>query len=429
MVVIKPLQGIYFSREKVGDLSKVVTPPHDVISKEDQEEYYRRSPYNIVRLILGKLMPGDSATENQYTRAAAFLNKWLKEGVLVKDKKPAIYAYEQEFTLDNGSTKKQLGFIALVKLEPFEKKVILPHERIIPKMKDDRLRLMRACRANMSLIITAYSDKELASGRMLAAKTREKPFIEVSFGKKPCVHRVWVIHDRKFIEKFVSLFADKRLYIADGHHRYTTALEYHQTYDKTGASAYMMMFLLNMEGDGVTILPAHRVLKNIRGFDVSDVKKKIAKYFSVKEFPASDEGKFFQELESLNNENAFGMYCGNGRLYLLKLADACVMDDVGCDMPKVWRKLDVIILHSLIFGKILGLDGDKHAEKEDLIFVKERKKVLELVDKGEYQLAFFLNPTKMQQVKEAAEAGERMPQKSTYFYPKPLSGLVINKFD
>jgi uncharacterized protein (DUF1015 family) len=281
----------------------------------------------------------------------------------------------------------------------------------------------------MSLIITAYSDKELASGRMLAAKTREKPFIEVSFGKKPCVHRVWVIHDRKFIEKFVSLFADKRLYIADGHHRYTTALEYHQTYDKTGASAYMMMFLLNMEGDGVTILPAHRVLKNIRGFDVSDVKKKIAKYFSVKEFPASDEGKFFQELESLNNENAFGMYCGNGRLYLLKLADACVMDDVGCDMPKVWRKLDVIILHSLIFGKILGLDGDKHAEKEDLIFVKERKKVLELVDKGEYQLAFFLNPTKMQQVKEAAEAGERMPQKSTYFYPKPLSGLVINKFD
>jgi len=429
MVAIKPFRGIYFNRKKVGELSKVVTPPHDVISLEDQEEYYRRSPHNIVRLILGKQEPGDSETRNQYTRASEFLNKWIDEGILVKDKEPAIYAYEQEFTLENGSRKKQLGFIALVKLEPFEKKVILPHERIIKKMKDDRLKLMRACRANMSLIITAYSDRELASNRMLEEKATGKPSIEVSFGKNPCMHRVWVIHDTKFIEKFVSLFKDKRLYIADGHHRYTTALEYHQSYDKTDASAYMMMLMLNMEGDGVTILPAHRVLRNIGGFSAEEVKEKLSKYFDIKEFPAADEGTFFRELESLNNENAFGMYCGNGKLYLLKLADACVMDEVGCDMPKVWRKLDVIILHSLIFGRILGLDGDKCAEKEDLIFVKERKKTMDVVNSGKYQLAFFLNPTKMQQVKEAAEAGERMPQKSTYFYPKPLSGLVINKFE
>lgn len=429
MVEVKAFNGVYYGKDKVGELACVVSPPHDVISPEDQASYYESSPYNIVRLILGKNSPDDTEEENQYTRAAKLLEEWLSEGVLTRDSEPAIYAYEQEFSLDNGSVKKQLGFIGLVKLEPFEKKIILPHERIISKMKEDRLQLMKKCRANLSLIITAYSDAKLTSNRMLEEKTKDDADIEVSFGKNPCIHRVWAIHDKDFIEEFTSLFNDKKFYIADGHHRYTTALEYHLNHDKTDASAHMLMYALNMEDNGVTILPAHRVLKNIEGFNVEEMKEKLSRYFDVKEYEIGDEDEFFAELESHKNENYFGMYCGNGSLYLLCLKDVAVMDGLGEDIPDVWKSMDVIILDRLILARVLGVESGEYAEREDLVFKKERKKAVTYVDERGFQVAFFLNSTSMHEVKDAAEKGERMPQKSTYFYPKPLSGLIMHKFE
>lgn len=428
MVEIKPFRGLYYSREKAGDLERLVTPPHDVISPEDQQKYYENSEYNVVRLILGKKQAGDSEEDNQYTRAKKFLDAWLEEGVLERDAKPAIYAYEQEFRLDNGCTKKQLGFIALVKIEPFEKKVILPHEKIVYRQKEDRLHLMRACRANLSLVITVYSDKELYSNKRLSEKAVGEPLVKVSFGKHYCIHRVWAVHDKEFIQDFTEFFKQKKLYIADGHHRYTTALEYHTKYDKSDESAYMMMFMLNMDGDGVTILPAHRVLKGLEK-GLEEIKDSLAEYFDVEEFESSAGEDFFSRLEGGSDAHSFGLYAGHGRFYLMRLKDRKVMTDLTHDMPEIWRHLDVIILHRLVLNTVLGVDVDEFIEKGDLVFVKERAKVMDLIDSGGFEAAFFLNPTRMQQVMEVAEDGERMPQKSTYFYPKPLSGLIINKFD
>jgi len=427
MVDLKPFSGVRYNQELVKDLESVVSPPHDVIGREEQDRLYDNSPYNIVRLILGKSLPGDGEDSNQYTRASELLAEWIDEGILVRDREPAIYAYEQEFSLDNGLRGKQLGFIGLVRLEPFENGVILPHERIISKMKEDRLNLMKACHANMSLIITAYSDKEGVTSKLLSEGAVNEPEIEVSF--EGVVHRIWMISDPRVLTTFREFFAYKKLYIADGHHRYTTALEYHKKFDGTEKSAYMMMFMLNMEDDGVTILPAHRVLKAIDGFDAEKLKETLSQYFDVQVIPRADSEKFFKDLDAGKKDNFFGMYSGNGSMYLLKLKDEDVMDEVAGDNPAVWRKMDVIILHSLILNKILGVDWNEYAEREDLVFVKERQKALELVDSKQFQVAFFLNPTRMQQVKEAAKQGERMPQKSTYFYPKPLSGLVIHTFD
>ncbi|MFH1835287.1 MAG: DUF1015 domain-containing protein [Methanobacteriota archaeon] len=427
MVDLKPFSGVRYNQKLAGDLAGVVSPPHDVIGKEEQNNLYDSSPYNIVRLILGKSLPGDGEDSNQYTRASELLAEWIDEGILVRDREPAIYAYEQEFSLDNGVRKKQLGFIGLVRLEPFEKGVILPHERIISKMKEDRLNLMKECHANMSLIITAYSDKEGVTSKLLSEGAANEPEIEVSFDG--VVHRIWMISDPHVLKTFREFFADKKLYIADGHHRYTTALEYHKKFDGTEKSAYMMMFMLNMEDDGVTILPAHRVLKAIDGFDAEKLKEKLSQYFEVQVYPRDDLETFFKDLDAGSKDNFFGMYSRNGSMYLLKLKDQSVMDSFGDELPAVWRKMDVIILHSLILNKILGLDWNEYAQREDLIFIKERQKALDLVDSHKFQVAFFLNPTRMQQVKEAAKQGERMPQKSTYFYPKPLSGLVIHTFD
>ena len=428
MADVKAFRGLTYNQAKVGEQGCVVSPPHDVISAEDQDKYYDTSPYNIIRLILGKIQPGDDELANQYSRAKETLEEWLSNEVLVRDSEPAIYAYEQEFMLDNGSVKKQLGFISLVKLEPFEKGVILPHERIITKMKEDRLNLMKSCHANMSLIITAYSDSMLKTNKLLEDKTSGAPDIEVTFGKHPCTHRIWAIHEQEFINNLCGFFDGKKLYIADGHHRYTTALEFHQNHDKSEESAYMSMFMLNMDGDGVTILPAHRILKNIPGFNEEDIKNRLGEYFSFTEYAKEDEKEFFTALENGRRENTFGLYCGNGSYHLMKLKDAKVMDMLE-GISEIWKSMDVIILDKLILSKILGVDSNEYAERENLVFKKERKKAVKYVDEKGFELAFFLNPTSMHEVKEAAEAGERMPQKSTYFYPKPLSGLVLHKFD
>lgn len=404
MAEIKPFRGYYYNQGIINP-EKVVSPPHDVISKEGQDRYYNSSPYNVVRLILGKEYDSDDSQHNRYSRAADYLNDWINKKIIVRDETDAIYAYEQTYTVGK-KKRRHMGMIALVKLEPFEKKIVLPHEEISDKSMSDRYGLMKACNANMSLIISLYSDRKRVMEKVLRKQAKDKPFIAVTDGDE-IEHRIWRIHDKTAIDKLSSALGGKKLWIADGHHRYTTSLKHSQR-KKDPEAKYMMMALFSMEDD-LTVLPAHRVVK----VPAIDFKKEFGRLFDIephKMKPASTK-----------DSHKFGVYYA-GKYCTLKLKKTVDLDKVirGAK-SKAWKRLDVTVLHTLILEKL-------NLRNNNILFTKDEDKAISLVDSGKYQVAFFLNPTRVEQVKEIAQNGERMPQKSTYFYPKPLSGLIIRKF-
>lgn len=429
MVEIRPFRGIHYDISKIGDADKIVAPPHDVISQTDQEHYYKKSPYNIVRVILGKKQKGDNGRRNQYTRANDYLEKWLSRGVLARDSEPALYVLEQSFNLDSGVERRLLGIVARVKLEPFEKKIILPHEEIHQKAMEDRLLLTRACKGNMTFIMTLYSDPEKKTTRILEEAANGELFIAAE-SEEGVVNRVWAIRDEGRIKELMGILAPKKLYIADGHHRYTNALTYSQTDGKGNQSAqYMMMLLLNMDDENLTILSAQRVVRGIEGFEPKEYLEEIAEHFSVREFPLASKEDFYGAVEKAGM-HAFGIYFGGDTLYLAKLMNAKHIEKlVKCNRSLAWKEIDAALLHECLIDSVLGVETSTLRNEDKIQFVKDRDEALALVEEGEYQMAFILNPTQVHQVKAVAENGERMPQKATYFYPKPLSGLLINRFE
>ncbi|MDF9407933.1 DUF1015 domain-containing protein [Pelotomaculum isophthalicicum JI] len=453
MATIVPFKGLRYNPGRIEEMAKVVTPPYDVIDTDAQDRYYKRHPYNIIRLEYGKTYPEDDEADNRYTRAARDFDAWTKDGVLITETEPALYLYEQEF-FAGGEKKIRSGFICGVKLEPYDKGIVLPHEETIPKHKADRLDLMRACRANFSPIFSLYADKEKKVEQSLReAVARTLPDISFTdeIGES---HRMWVITDQAVISKVQQIMADKRIFIADGHHRYETALNYKMEREAQHAQNepynYMMMTLVNLYDPGLVVLPTHRLIKNVDNLDIRRIIERIKDSFVVEEHRLGANGSSLQELIKLMAErgqvgkdkgkapltqdtlayhpHVFGLYAGENIFYLLQLKNEKELSEI---MPQgkspAWQGLDVSILHSLVVDRLLGIGGELMAKAEHITYTREEEVALSLVDRGECQLALFLNPTFVEEVINVANNGEKMPQKSTFFYPKLITGLVVNQ--
>lgn len=456
MAEIVPFKGILYNLDRVGGADRVVTPPYDVINSDEQEMYYRRSDYNIIRLILGKEFEGDDATNNRYTRAAGFYSRWRDEGILIQDPSPGLYVYEQDYLVnegvDRGARKKITGVVGAVKLEEFEKGVILPHEDTLPGPKQDRLELMRATGVNFSPIFALYSDPERRTDSLLQQATQALPRIDMvdDAGTR---HRLWSISNPGLIYLIVKEFRRKQLFIADGHHRYETALVYRnemRARAKTGGDAgstpeavgwgapyeYIMMLLVNMDTQGLTVLPTHRLIGDMpelhRHIDLADLDAAIERLASLVRpvFNLRVFDNLGDALNEMSGARAFTCYFGSQRYCLLTMREDRqtlklvndIFDSAGV-AQKLRRELDVAILHTILLEHFLGISAE--AFKQRGTYTRDAVEAVRLVDEGKFKAAFFVNPTRLDQIAAIASAGEKMPQKSTYFYPKPLTGLVI----
>lgn len=436
MAIIKPFRGLRYNQDIITDISSVVTPPYDVISPQDQERYYQIHPNNIIRLDLGKGFLGDTEENNKYTRAAEFLKSWREKGILKQEDAQAIYIYDQEFLSGNRWLARR-GFISLVKLEPFDKGYIYPHEQTLPGPKADRLKLTQSCRANLSSIFALFPDENNAIDSYLSTTTVTRP--EVDFTDDTGVkNKLWVIKEKQTIDKLVTLMKEKPLFIADGHHRYETALVYkeqmHKENSQSGndlSSDYVMMVCVSMNNNGLKILPAHRLVCNIRDYHLDRILKSLQESFTVELLGKGCAVEDF--MSQLNNEtkgHTFVMYVGQENAYYkLRLSNEKVLDMVFTNNHPEWKHLDAGILHGMIIDKILGINSNDVTLKDYVKYVKDEAEAVSLVRSGQYQLAFFLNPTRIEQVREIAMARKVMPPKSTYFYPKLITGIVINSLN
>jgi len=441
MAKILAFRGITYNTKQVNP-SLVLTQPYDKINDELQRKYYKRHPYNLVRITKGKEKKGDNNQNNKYTRARQFLNKWLDEQILVQDKEPAIYAYYQEYRVDN-QLKVRKGFIALARLEDFGKGGVHAHERTLLKPKQDRLSMMRAVGGSTGQVFMLYADPQLLVNKLLDQTIKgKKPDLQAKddYGE---IHKLWKVTAPAVINKIAQLFTNKALFIADGHHRYETAINYRnemrgQGLTCAGNESYenRMMTFVNMDDAGLTILPTHRLIFGLPKFWPYDLLKALAPYFDITEYlfstTAEEKQARKQFLTDLKNQgkkhHAFGLVTHLPKYCLLTLKDESLMDTVIKEKQSpAWKRLDVTILHSLILDKLLGISKEKVAREENVEYRRHTDEVFEALKKKRYQMGFLLNPTKAHEVKDIAAKGERMPQKSTDFYPKLLSGIVISK--
>ncbi|MEW6068041.1 MAG: DUF1015 domain-containing protein [Nitrospirota bacterium] len=413
MAEIIPLRGILYNTAKIS-VEDVLAPPYDVITPEYREELYNKNPYNIVRIDFGKEQDGDNATDNKYTRARRYLEAWLNNRILVPSKKPSFYIYEMSYSI-NEEKKSLRGLFGLVRLEELGKGSIYPHECTQSKPKLDRLNLMRACEANISPIFSLYKSSEKNISNLISEVAMTKPYMEAK-DSNSAVHRLWQIDKEKDIELIKKELEGKAIFIADGHHRYETALEFQKemrkkTKSSTGVESfdYVLMFLANMLDKGLTILPTHRLLKEIP----RNTKKMLSEYFEIE--PVKRNFDIAKKL--LGRRHTFGFLQKEDEgWYSLKYKENNLTE-----LSPELRDIDVIILHDLVFKKIF--------KTIDIEYEMDINKVIDKVREGRFEAAFFLNPTKVEDVEKAAISSVRMPPKSTYFYPKLLTGVVINSFN
>jgi uncharacterized protein (DUF1015 family) len=428
MVEIAPFKGMVYNREKINKFDEVMSPPYDIISEQMQNELYRKNEYNFVRLILGKILPDDTDKNNRYTRAKQLFDTWQQHGVLISSKAPAIYPYKIDYTVN--TVKKQMnGFFVLLKLDP-EYKTVKAHEKTLAKPKADRLNLMRACYANLM-----YMDQN-DDIRTTIDTALHKPIIKVK-GYDGFTHQLWCLDDQKTVQSIIHELEKKLLFIADGHHRYQTSINYAQEkWQQTGNNEpnapfnYIMVVLCNMFDPGLSILPTHRFI-TMPGVNFDDLSKKLERYFTVEKKFVNDREKDYQKLgEKIMNEIAtdtnhkVALYTKDV-YYILTLKDDHIMDSKASDHSITWRMLDVSILHKLILEELLGIT-EKNLE-DHVKYTRVDAEAIQQVNEGTYDFSFLINATKIDQLKAIADAGEHMPQKSTYFLPKLLSGLVMYK--
>jgi len=414
MAEVVPFKGVLFNVPKVSKSSgeELLAPPYDIITPEYQQELNDKSPYNIVKIDFGKKNPDDDEQENRYTRAKALLESWLREEALIVSKTPSFYAYEIGYAIE-GRQHKLRGFLGLVKLEALGKGNIHPHEYTHSKPKKDRLDLMRYCEANISPIFALYNSPEKKMSSLLADAGKAKPYIEAE-DPDGAVHRLWLIENSESVNLIKAELEDKAVFIADGHHRYETALEYQKEMQKkVGVSDrampydYVLMFLANMADEGLTILPTHRLVKDLP----ADALEQLATDFDIREMKITDD----IPSAIAGKRDAYGLYTGGDTWYSLYYKGEGIHG-----VPPALKDLDVTILHDLIFKQLLDI--------ETVSYEMNVQKCLQAVQSGLFSAAFFLNPTGVYDVERVALASLRMPPKSTYFYPKLMTGMVLNFF-
>jgi len=439
MAKIIPFKGIFYNTNKINNLADIVAPPFDVISKEEQENYHKCHPHNITWLTLGKITGNDTDSDNPYTRAADYLNKWLLGDVLVQDETPAYYLTSHGFTIENKPITRY-GLIALDGLEPFEKGIVLPHERTFSNIKSQRLELIKACKANLSAIFSLYSDKENKILNTLKGEVLEKtPDIDF-IDKNNHKHCLWRITDND-VQRYVSdALKKKTIFIADGHHRYETALKYRQWLSANNAdfngnhpANYVMMYLCSMENPGLIILPAHRMLNEVPESSRNSLIANASKYFEITTFPfnkteiESAKNEFISALKSKSSSNSVGIFMKDRpEFYLLTLYPGVMEQKFGDELPESLRDIDVTVLTRLIFMELLGFDQDRLDNEKLIAYSSVAGEAVDAVAAGKHDITFILNPTKIEQVRSIAEDGLIMPRKATYFYPKVITGQVMN---
>ena len=436
MVEIAPFNGIYYNREKIGNLDDVMSPPYDIISEEMQHKLYEKHPYNIVRLILGKEYPDDTSENNRYTRAAKFLKEWLEKGVLIKSEKPAIYPYKIDYEI-KGTKRRFNGFFVLLKLDP-DYKQVKAHEKTLSKPKADRLNLMRTTYANLEPIELLYVDeKDEVMKEIDNYILNTEPAIDV-IGYDGFKHKLWEVNDDKLISFLQSWMKDKILFIADGHHRYQTAIDFaNEIREKTGNRDenapfnYMMVILANMFDKGLAILPTHRLIK--KNISLEAILKGVEKYFDIEEKTLISEDyegqskEIIKALEPKNGEHKFALYTGKNKYYIFTLKNENILDRMMPSYSKTLKRLDVTILHKIILEPVMGINETNI--EEHVKYTRDNVEAIKLVAEGKFDYSFLMNATKIEELRDVANAGEHMPQKSTYFLPKMLSGLVMRKIE
>ncbi len=424
MAVIKPFRGMRFNTDKAGELKTLCCPPYDIISEEERKAFIAQNPYNVIRLELPK------EGEDVYARAGEVLDLWRRKGILIHEDKPAVYIYEMEFNAYN-KRRTVKGIIARVKVEEFSKGVILPHEFTLSKAKTDRFNLMKATNCNFSQIYALYMDSAHTTLRTIDALSKIDAAYRFTDDDR-ITHRLWVVTDEKVIAKLTADFADRKLYIADGHHRYETALNYRDYCRANGISKegdaqdYQMIYLVDMEHPGLVVFPTHRLVRDLEDFDKDKVLAGCEEYFGIEKYTSVGNMNTVLGEKYREGKKAFAFYCGKGEWYLLTLKDIDVMAKVLPDVSKASQQLDVSVLHSLILEKTMGIDKENMANQVNLTYTKFFEEAIVGVDRGDFCCSFILNPTRVTEIRDVAAAGEKMPQKSTYFYPKMITGMVMN---
>lgn len=420
MPEIAAFRGITYNPEKISASDDVLCPPYDVIAPELQEQLYAKSEFNAVRLELPK-------EENKYDVAAERLQLWLEQGILREDNEEAIYPYHQTFTTKEGKVYTRKGFIARCRLYEFEKGVVLPHEKTLTGPKKDRLQLFIKTKANISPIFGLYSDKERHADRALEQFTQSTaPFID-AMDYQNARNQVWRCTDRTIIEQVYSTLKDKQMFIADGHHRYETAIHYRNLQIEnnphhTGHEAYnfIMVYMTNMSDEGLIVFPTHRLLHSLEKFNFEELVEKLRSFFGVQELSNKQKLK---EFLACHPHGAFGVVA---KQKILGIHLACDLDKaIPEQMPRELKALDVTLLHHLVIGKMLGVSLEAQALQTNLNYSKDIDEVFEAVQSGQAQLGFVMNPTSISEVEAVAKIGELMPQKSTFFFPKVLTGAVM----
>ncbi len=422
----------------------VVTQPYDKITPAMQERYLAASPCNFIRVEKGVPQPGDSSDENVYTRAASTLDAWINEGVLLRDAAPGIYPYFQEYIVPGTNHRRtRKGFIALGRLEDYSAGVVFPHERTLPGPRADRLELLRRTRTQTGLLFLLYPDPERATDKIVNQAARREPLVELT-DENGVIHRLWALHDPEAVAALAAAMAAKKLLIADGHHRYETALAYRDecrrtagAIDPNAPSEKAMMALFNTEGEGLTILPTHRLVSGVGGFNFDEFRRRLAPQFDWYAYPFADAAEretalaeFRRDLESRGRaRRAVGAYAGGGAFYLFLLKNEADLERKLPDLTPAELRLDVVLLHRVILERGLGITQKEVSGEKQVGYERELEAALAAVDTGRAQLALLLNPARIDQVADAAFAGRVLPEKSTDFYPKLLSGLTLYRLD
>jgi len=429
---IHPFQGVHYNESLIKDWSAAICPPHDIISPRQQEELYKSSEYNFVRLEYGRVLPDDKITNNRYTRSAATLEQWLKQGALETDKVPAIYLHDHIFTLE-GKEYKRRSFIVRVRLEEWDKMIIRPHENTMAVTRSDRLSLLQALQANTSPILAMFEDRQQQIYSQLPGQAQRPPLItsKIVNGEG---HNLWAITDTAAINQITKSLAEQPIYIADGHHRYESALAYRndkRASNNSGDAAFnfVMMELVDFAHPGLKILAPHRLVRGISKATLDKLMPKLEEFFEIEKAPLNITNVRKQVEDFFNATGGvrfvlFGLSAGN--LLKLKLRDPAVASQmIPGSHSELYKKLDVSIVDHIILEKILGMA--KGGDKTGLAYNHDLLDVVNRVTNQEYQLATLLSPVKPEVLKAIADAGDKMPTKSTYFYPKSPSGLIFNR--
>ena len=421
MPEIVPFKGILYNSELLVNASGLICPPYDVISDELQQQLYASSEFNAIRLEL----PLES---DPYAAAALRIGEWLRDGELQNDPIPAIYPYFQTFQDSEGNPHTRIGFFAAMKLHEFAEKKVLPHEKTLSGPKADRLNLFRKTKTNISSIFGLYADEgNTADGLLRAFTETHEPIVDAHF--QGVRNQLWRITDPVLIEQLQHSLLQRTVYIADGHHRYETGVNYRNERaaanpSHTGQEPYnfILTYLANIYDEGLLIFPIHRLVHSLEGFDTSDLKARFEEFFTITELQDRAALKAFLEQEPSNY--AYGVVTsGNVFGICLKTDPDPLLDPAR---PEALKRLGLVLLHDLVLGRLLGISPEAMARQTNLVYVKDDREVFEAVAAGRIQVGFVVKPTTVEQVLAVSETGEVMPQKSTFFYPKIMTGLLFN---